>query len=417
MTELLLLGIFAFNIYLFLKAINKEQIFIYRFLLTVIVSNSLFIFVLDKYAGFAFLIRIIQFLAVAVFVYRTKPNTILPIRLLTIYLLALLVFRLNIANISGSIYFFTYFLIFLAGMQLRYEKSFDSTIKKFSAFIIVYVVFYLSYSIVQGVGKEMYSDTLTVGGLGVSRMNIITFSMIILFAYTYLGHKFENRVINIFLILTSIAILLLITKRTSIVFATVGIILIILQGKLTFQRFNVFASLLIFLILVLNVFEDVFVDRFVARGNELDIAFETVERTTRYQEYLVLPFYFQDSNTKTIMFGNGLGGTHDYRHRYLGSEGRSIHSGVVHKIYTIGVIGLLLIAYFYWHLFGKIYLLYRKNKTQIKNGGKIYIALGIPFFAIIILDHFASLVFGNFPGLIAYAVFGKIYGECLNNQS
>ncbi len=378
----------------------KRSIFLYEFVYAVFFSNILITQVLDQFSGVAFPIRFFQMLMLCIYIFKYKIKINIIVYLIITYSVFLITYYLDIYSISYITNFITFYLIFICGKDLINDFLFEQKILKLASKILVTAILYLGFTLTFGIGFAMYDDNNTVGGLAMDRINIVAYCFIIILIYLIRNQISKKNVIYLFVGIISI---LIVSKRLPILMILVGFIIAIIQSKINFKKLLLLLRFLLifsfFLIILPNKYG---LDRLTMRGQKVQVQNGVIEKESRYLEYLFIYNYFEDIKTENLLIGNHFKSTHNYRKKYLGLQGREIHTGYINNLYRFGIIGFSLIIVFFIWVAINIYKIPKNINIR---------SLGFPLLLMLLLYEGVDIVHEGFPSVIVFLILGRLIGE------
>lgn len=397
--------IYMYDLYLFWQVRRKNNYFLFNFILFNIISTLVLTLLKDSYSGVLFPFRFSQMILLFYYIYmfRIKINYI--ILAIILYSTFLVFYHFDIYSLSYMTNFISYYLIFICGKQLSGLEDFDEKLVILVKRIIVFCFVYLCVTLTFKLGYAMYSVDNTVGGLAMDRINILAYCFVILFIYSY-NKKVSLQQVVWFLVIALISIIIT-SKRLPIVMLVVGVLVVVLQQKISIKQFLRLAILATSFFLFFLLLPDKYTKGYKSRGNKTSIQTSTVEKETRYLEYLALYLYFEKAKTNALWLGNSFESTRAYRSMLIGSNVDSeIHTGWINNIYRFGVIGASLILIFIIQMFIMFFKFIRDKSLKLT-----FKYLGFPLLAMFLVYETVDIVHEGFPSLIVFMIFGKIYGE------
>ena len=413
MNELIVLVILVLNVFLIFSALNRQVVFPYIFIFISVVSNILLSPVTESLPGVAFLSRAIFFSSLALYIYKANIKIDFIIKNLIFYFVILVVLYHDRNSFAAMVNYLSIFLFFSIGNSIKRDLHFYEMLTKTCKVLIIFFAIYLIFSKATGFGHDMYGG-FTVGGLSNERIAIISFVSISLFGALFIrGSLNTYEYLYVFI---ALIILLLLAKRLGILLFFTGLSIYVLQSKIDIRKLGIFIIIAIgFMLLTTQYFLPKIEERLATRGRKVEIKFETLQRESRYKEYQHVLDYLKDNRLSIVLFGNGFGPTHNYRYTYLGYANRSIHTGFMYTLYTIGLFGTAIIILFSIRLIYVFFISsirYRMNKEKYFTSTVLF---GLPSICMFILSYAVENMFKNFSLFIIFFVLGVAYRGCDNN--
>jgi hypothetical protein len=386
--------------YLLFMLFFKRNKFLYEFVYAVFFSNIFITQVLDQYSGVAFPIRFLQMLMLCVYIFTYKIKINIIIYLIIFYCIFLISYYLDIYSISYITNFITFYLIFLCGKDLINDSSFEPKIIKLASKILLTSIFYLAFTLTFGIGYAMYDENNTVGGLAMDRINIVAYCFVILIIYLIRNQISKKNIIYLFIGIISI---LIVSKRLPILMIVVGFLITLAQSKINFKKILLLLRVLVvFSIFILILPEKYGLGRLEMRGKKVQVQNGVIKQESRYLEYLFVFNYIEESKIENLLIGNNFKSTHKYRKKFLGLEGREIHTGYINNLYRFGLIGFTLTMTFLIWVAVSIYRI--PKNVNIRN-------LGFPLLFMLLLYEGVDIVHEGFPSIIVFLIFGRLVAE------
>lgn len=419
MTYIIISTIYFLNILLLYSAWKRQANFPYLFIFIVVLSNAVLNLYSANIFGVVVLARAIQLAVLFTYAYSSniKIDNIF-IKILAVYLAILFILYHDTKTVLSIMPYFFIFIIFLIG-SANNDSRFDEKLNKLCKAIILFSIIYFVFTLKAGIGRAQYTDAFTLGGLTNQRLFILSNSAILLFGTMLIRKKIS--IIDTLYFVAAIFMILLATKRSVILSLALGLAIFILQGGLSKKRIlSILAISITAFMLTSQFFSDAILDRFYLREKQLQLSYETIEDTGRHQEYMALPEYLKDNNAMVIFFGNGFGSTIDYRIKHVYSGVRSfgvgessfIHTGFINTLYTMGIVGVIIITLFLLnllHSFITLGLLKKKTNTILNTTSAFY---GLPTLSMLVFQFLTNTSFILFTSFMLFFVLGSAYRSC-----
>ncbi|MBX0332373.1 hypothetical protein K3G39_03905 [Pontibacter sp. HSC-14F20] len=280
-------------------------------------------------------------------------------------------------------------LMILIGREIGEKRNFLQEFEKYNRYLLILIPVYIIYANIFNVGRS-YAETFTTGFLTTSRMYIAPL-LIFLGVHYIFTNKNRGAMIKLFdiaLILFNIALLIVITRRTSLVMIVGALfVYMLLNRQLIFKMVILVFCLIAALIFSYPLYEAKLAAQLEKRERIQDL--ETYEEEGRYLETLfIIDYHDKREDPLELLFGVKLWDTFSFGIKYFGRD-RPIHSDINMIFYSTGLFGLLLFTLFFIHYF----LL--GNARIIPENRKAYYPL-LAMFVMVLLP-------GRFIGTFTYA--------------
>ncbi|WP_143732138.1 hypothetical protein [Pontibacter lucknowensis] len=275
------------------------------------------------------------------------------------------------------------------GREIAENRNFLQEFEKYNRYLLILIPLYIIYANIFNVGRS-YAESFTTGFLSTSRMYIAPI-LIFLGVHYIFTNKNRGAMIKLFdigLILFNIALLIVITRRTSLVM-TVGALFVymLLNRQLIFKMVILVFCLVAALIFSYPLYEAKLAAQLEKRERIQDL--ETYEEEGRYLETLfIIDYHDKREDPLELMFGVKLWDTFSFGIKYFGRD-RPIHSDINMIFYSTGFFGLFLFTLFFVH-----YFLLGNGKITPENRKAYY-----PILAMFVM----VLIPGRFIGTFTYA--------------
>lgn len=355
--------------------------------------------------------RVLIFIAVSLIILRKyySKQLLLPIIYFIIFLLAKSITTIDPYNsLKVSLSLSSYILLLSASFS--YFKGighFEGLVNVLRLTLLLYLLNTVVFSYL-GIGFDFYGQTnVYQGSIPLFTAYGIMYTIILLFVL-----QKRTKIIDTFLMLSNSAILILMSKRASILLLILGVsIIVILNRKIYFRSSN-FIYFAILLAFVLSVFYLSFVQAMETRTrvSEFEIAEEG-----RYLEYVILYGEVIESNDLlTFLFGKELfveEGQFGLNQSILEVSARRIHSDYAILLYGGGLVGLLL----YLRLFYIMFKTFLTTRDVLKGQSK-YRAAFLAIFICLIFNGFVDSLTVASARAIPFVFLGGLLGVLFSYQ-
>lgn len=237
------------------------------------------------------------------------------------------------------------------GREIGENRNFLQEFEKYNRYLLILIPLYIIYANIFNVGRS-YALTFTTGFLGASRMYIAPILIFLGIHYIF-TNKNRGKMIKLFdigLILFNIALLIVITRRTSLVMIIGALfVYMLLNRQLIFKMVIMLFFIVAALIFSYPLYEAKLAAQLEKRERIQDL--DTYEEEGRYLETLfIMDYHEKNADPLELFFGVKLWDTISFGIKYFGRE-RPIHSDINMIIYSTGFFGLLLFVLFFIHYF------------------------------------------------------------------
>ena len=275
------------------------------------------------------------------------------------------------------------------GREIGENRDFLQEFEKYNRYLLILIPLYIIYANIFNIGRS-YAETFTTGFLVTSRMYIAPILIFLGVHYIFMNKK-RGTMIKLFdigLILFNIALLIVITRRTSLVMIVGAFFVYMLWNRqLIFKMVILVFCLIAALIFSYPLYEAKLAAQLEKRERIQDL--ETYEEEGRYLETLfILDYHEKNEDPLQLLFGVKLWDTFSFGIKYFGRD-RPIHSDINMIFYSTGIFGLFLFSLFFIH-----YFLLGNGKITPDNRKAYYPLLAM--FAMVLIP-------GRFIGTFTYA--------------
>jgi len=340
---LLVISVIINTYALFLSTKSSDK-FIYYFMFSIVSTNLLISPLSEDINGIMFVFRLLFLLMLLVY----SRNLLLKwhkyLLFLLFYFFLVLFLHMDAGAIGSFIHYITMFLLAYACYKKIDLSRVDARVNTLFSYLVLFLVFYLTFTTTTGYGRVMYSEAYNVGAFGSQRITLLSY--FIVFGFISMINTKKINAKNILVLLIGLSILFLIMKRSTLIILFIGIISFVIYNKGGYgHKIKGLGALLVIVFCIILVFGSEIQNRIQERADRYEVSLEMVESENRFMEYLVFPEYISDSDISTLVLGNGFISTHSYRYDYLGFRDRSIHVGYIKLVYHVGILGLVLIGF------------------------------------------------------------------------
>ncbi|MCP2043991.1 hypothetical protein [Pontibacter sp. HSC-36F09] len=312
--------------------------------------------------------------------------------LVLIVYLGLLMFYIPgdiILSAKTTLAILTALLMIPIGRKIAENRNFLQEFEKYNRYLLILIPLYIIYANIFNIGRS-YTESFTTGFLATSRMYIAPI-LIFLGVHYIFTNKNRGAMIKIFdigLILFNIALLIVITRRTSLGMIIGALfVYMLLNRQLIFKMVILVFCLVAALIFSYPLYEARLAAQLERRERIQDL--ETYEEEGRYLETLfIIDYHEKKQDPLELLFGVKLWDTFSFGIRYFGRD-RPIHSDINMIFYSTGFFGLLLFTLFFVH-----YFLLGNGRITPENRKAYY-----PLLAMFVM----VLIPGRFIGTFTYA--------------
>ncbi|WP_192011365.1 hypothetical protein [Echinicola arenosa] len=307
------------------------------------------------------------------------------------FLLSLLIFNhgeiIQSAKITFSIIVTVSML--LVGRHVGQTTNFIEEFEPYNRFMLALIPVYVIYANIFNVGYS-YSASFTDGFLTHSRMYIAP--ILIFMGIQYILEERERstfiKIVDAIIIGVNIAILIVITRRTSIGMIVVAILIYCaFNTKVIFKMAMILFFMATILVLAYPLYEKPLREQMAERERIQNL--ETYENEGRVRETIFLwDHHNREQSAMELFFGVQLFDTESFGVRYFGIP-RPIHSDINMIIYSTGLVGFLIFFAFFSY-----YLLLGNNSIS-KPNRKIFYPLLAMFLVVLLPGRFiGTFTFG-----------------------
>jgi hypothetical protein len=239
------------------------------------------------------------------------------------------------------------------GRYLGQKSNVIDEFEKYNRLLLVSIPLYIVFANKIGI-EGFYSDAFSTGYLITSRLYIIPIVVFLAIHYSLTNTKRSWWIqgLDVSFVLINICMLLLSTRRTTLLMLVAAILIYTLFNKRLFLKM---LTLLFVLVAVLIVSFPLYQDRLMGQleKRERIESLDTYEEEGRYLEtFYLINYHKKKGDLAEVLFGINLFDTYSFGTRYFGRD-RPIHSDINMIFFGTGVVGIILFILFFSHYFLK----------------------------------------------------------------
>ncbi|MCW3079458.1 hypothetical protein [Segetibacter sp.] len=294
-------------------------------------------------------------------------------------------------------------LMIPVGIHFGKSNNVLTGFKKYNRLLLIALPLYIIYANKVGIAG-FYSDAFSTGFLITSRLYVIPIIVFLAIHYA-LTDKDKNRylqVVDVSFILINVCMLLLSTRRTTLLMLAAAIMIYALFNKKLFLKMLMLVFILISaLIISFPLYQERLMGQLEKRERIENL--NSLEEEGRYLEtFYLIDYHRKKRDPAEILFGVNLFDTYAFGTRYFGRD-RPIHSDINMIIFSTGIVGMFLFILFFSHYF------FKGNNIMSQENKKLFYPLLFNFLIVLIPGRFIGTL--SFPPLLMLLLSALKYGE------